>query len=941
MRRKYLLLIGLLIVGFVILPKVGITYASSIPSVSYATHVQDIGWQAPVSDGTMSGTEGQSKRLEAIKISVGNVQDLGIQYSTQIQDIGWQSPVSNGALSGTQGQSKRLEAITIQLTGGQAQNFDVYYRVHAETYGWMNWVKNGDIAGTVGEAKRLEAIEIVIVPKGSIPPTNTSTSDVIWPNTSVTYTTHVQDYGWLSPVADGALSGKDTEGKRIEAVQVSLKNARYSGGISYNTQVQDYGWLNSVSDGATSGTTGQGKRVEAIQINLTGDIANYYDVYYRVESQDFGWLDWAKNGQSAGTVGLSKQMQGLEIMLVQKGGAAPGPTDKPILTNPSVVYSSQVQDIGWQDFAADGALSGTVGQAKRLEAIKIALQNSPYSGDITYSTNVQDTGWGTSVTNGDISGTVGESKRLEGIKIGLSGEIANHYDIYYRVQSQSFGWLGWAKNGDPAGTDGMSTRIEAIEMVLVVKGGAAPGSTDKPYITKPSVIYSSSVQNIGWQDPETDGATSGTLGQSLRLEAVKINLQNSLYSGGITYSSHIQDYGWLSSVSNGAVSGTVGQSKRMEAININLTGDIANYFDVYYRVNIETYGWLGWAKNGMNTGTTGLLKRIEAVEIKLVPKGQGDPVTQDQAFLQKLPPLYTTTTYNYSFSQAVDIQMTKSPQTSLYDKYLREDALTKDANGNWTVSGTGITNVYCGPGTNNSIVGTIKGGTSVTILSTITTPGQPTWYKISAWINALRNDVEWDMNPLNFPKGTAGYFQFLKLSQAAGLNADEVNQKILNGKGILQGKASSFIQAGNQYGVNEIYLISHALLETGNGTSPLATGVTVTSVNGQPVTPMVVYNMYGVHAFDSCSLQCGSEFAYQQGWTSPEAAIIGGAQYIAANYIDQGQDTLYKMRWNPASPGTHQYATDDLWAINQVNSIKNLYDLITSYALVFDQPIYQ
>jgi uncharacterized protein YjdB len=949
MRRKYLLLIGLLIVGFVILPKVGITYASSNPSVSYATHVQDIGWQAPVSDGTMSGTEGQSKRLEAIKISVSNVQDLGIQYSTHVQDFGWQSPVSDGALSGTQGQAKRLEAIKIQLTGGQAQNFDVYYRVHAEAYGWMNWVKNGDIAGTIGESKRLEAIEIVIVPKGTTPPTNTSTSDIVWPNPSVTYTTHVQDYGWLDPVADGALSGKDTEGKRIEAVQVSLKNSRYSGGISYNTQVQDYGWLNSVSDGATSGTTGQGKRVEAIQINLTGDIANYYDVYYRVESQDFGWLDWAKDGQSAGTVGLSKQMRAVEIVLVQKGGAAPGPTDRPILTNPSVVYSSQVQDIGWQDFAADGALSGTVGQAKRLEAIKIALQNSPYSGDITYSTNVQDTGWGTSVANGDISGTVGESKRLEGIKIGLSGEIANHYDIYYRVQSQSFGWLGWAKNGDPAGTEGMSTRIEAIEMVLVDKGGAAPGSTDKPYITKPSVVYSSSVQNIGWQDPETDGATSGTLGQSLRLEAVKINLQNSLYSGGITYSSHIQDYGWLSSVSNGAVSGTVGQSKRMEAININLTGDIANYFDVYYRVNIETYGWLGWAKNGMNTGTTGLSKRIEAVEIKLVPKGQGDSVIQSQAFLQKPPPIYTTTTYKYSFSQAVDIQMTKSPQTSLYDKYICGDALTLDASGNWIVGGVGST-VYSGPGTNYPSVGTINPGVKVTILKVITTPGQPTWYEVSAWINALRSDVEYDMNPLNFPKGTVGYFQFLKLSQPAGLNADEVNQKILNGKGILQGKASSFIQAGNQYGINEIYLISHALLETGNGTSPLGIGVHVNVTNGvvsvidltqwKP-TDTIVYNMYGIGAVDSNALQGGAQTAYNNGWFTPEAAIIGGAQFIAANYIAKGQDTLYKMRWNPATPGTHQYATDDQWAINQVTSIKSLYDLLTNYALVFDEPLYQ
>lgn len=948
MRRKYLFLIGMLILGFILLPKAGNTFAavsaaSSNPSISYSTHVQDIGWQSPVSDGAMSGTEGQAKRLEAIKISVNNAQDLGVQYSTHVQNVGWQAPVSDGAMSGTEGQALRLEAIKIQLTGVQAQNYDIYYRVHAETYGWMNWVKDGDLAGTTGQSKRLEAIEMVIIPKGATPPANTTTSTIEWANPDVSYSTQVQDYGWLSPVSGGQPSGKPSEGKRIEAVQVSLKNAPYTGGISYTTQVQDYGWLNNVSDGTTSGTIGQSKRAEAIQVNLTGEMANHFDIYYRVESQGYGWLDWAKNGESAGTMGLSKQMEAIEIVLVQKGAVAPGATDKPFITKPTVAYSSQIQDIGWQDPVSDGALSGTVGQAKRLEAIKINVQNWPYSGGITYSTNVQDIGWTSNVSDGAVSGTVGQDKRLEAIKINLTGDIANYFDVYYRVQTQSFGWLDWAKNGDPTGTEGMSTRLEGIEIVLVAKGGTAPGSTNKPYITKPSVVYSSQVQNIGWQDPVADGVTSGTVGQALRLEAIKINLQNASYNGGITYSAHVQDYGWMNSVSDGQIAGTVGQGKRMEAININLTGDIANYFDVYYHVQIESYGWLGWAKNGMNAGSTGLGKRIEAIEIKMVPKGQGDPVIQDAAFYQRGPTSYLTTAYNYTLSQALDIQMSKLPQTSLYDKYVREDALTKDANGNWIVNGSSSTlsNVYSGPGTNYSLDGTINGGTSVTILKTITNPGQPTWYQISAWINATRDEVSYYMNPLNFPIGTDGYFQFLNLSQSAGLNASEVNQKILNGKGILQGKASSFIQAGTQYGINEIYLISHALLETGNGTSQLATGVTVSSVNGQPVTPMVVYNMYGVHAFDSCPLQCGSEFAYQQGWTTPEAAIIGGAKYISTNFIAQGQDTLYKMRWNPASPGTHQYATDDRWAINQVSSIKSLYDLLNSYSLVFDQPKYQ
>ena len=372
-------------------------------------------------------------------------------------------------------------------------------------------------------------------------------------------------------------------------------------------------------------------------MNLTGDIANYYDVYYRVHAQSFGWLGWAKNGESAGTEGLSKRLEAIEIVLVEKGGEAPGSTDKPFLTHPSVVYSTHVQSYGWLDYVADGTMSGTIGQEKRLEAIKINLQDAPYSGDIKYSTHVQSYGWLDDVSNNEVSGTIGQSKRVEAIKIDLNGEIANYFDIYYRVHAQSFGWLGWAKNGESAGTEGLSKRMEAIEIVLVEKGKEAPGSIDKPFLTKPSVVYSTHVQSYGWLNFVADGAMSGTEGQSKRLEAIKINLQNSSYSGDITYSTHVQGYGWLNKVSNGEIIGTTGQGKRVEAIQVNLTGEISNYYDVYYRVHSQSYGWLGWAKNGMKAGSEGLSKRLEAIEIKLVPKGQGEAVSEKEAFKDKQP----------------------------------------------------------------------------------------------------------------------------------------------------------------------------------------------------------------------------------------------------------------------------------------------------------------
>jgi hypothetical protein len=92
-----------------------------------------------------------------------------------------------------------------------------------------------------------------------------------------------------------------------------------------------------------------------------------------------------------------------------------------------------------------------------------------YSGDIVYRTHCQTYGWLDWVPNGQLSGTSGQAKRLEAIEIKLTGDISNYYDVYYRVHCQTYGWLDWVKNGEMAGTMGQSKRLEAIEIKLVPK----------------------------------------------------------------------------------------------------------------------------------------------------------------------------------------------------------------------------------------------------------------------------------------------------------------------------------------------------------------------------------------------------------------------------------------------------------------------------------------
>ena len=144
--------------------------------------------------------------------------------------------------------------------------------------------------------------------------------------------------------------------------------------------------------------------------------------------------------------------------------------------------------------------------------------------------------------------------------------------------------------------------------------------------TKMSISYKVHRQDYDWEeDWKKDGQTSGTVGESKRLEAIQIKLPNGV-SGSIEYRTHIQDIGWEKNWSkNGEKSGTEGQCKRLEAIQIRLTGEVAENYDVYYSVHAENFGWLGWAKNGEEAGTAGYGYRLEAIKIQLVTKGDKAP----------------------------------------------------------------------------------------------------------------------------------------------------------------------------------------------------------------------------------------------------------------------------------------------------------------------------
>lgn len=145
------------------------------PDVSYKSHISGIGWESTfTSNGSTSGTTGQSRRLEALRVTLPNSEDLGIEYRSHVQNEGWQDWVSNGAVSGTTGKGLQIEAVELKLTGERATSYDLYYRVHASNFGWLGWASNGSTAGTTGWSYAVEAIQIVIVKKGEAAPGDTA-----------------------------------------------------------------------------------------------------------------------------------------------------------------------------------------------------------------------------------------------------------------------------------------------------------------------------------------------------------------------------------------------------------------------------------------------------------------------------------------------------------------------------------------------------------------------------------------------------------------------------------------------------------------------------------------------------------------------------------------------------------------------------------------------
>ena len=220
----------------------------------------------------------------------------------------------------------------------------------------------------------------------------------------------------------------------------------------------------------------------------------------------------------------------------------------------------------------------------------------------------------------------------------------------------------------------------------------------------------------------------------------------------------------------------------------------------------------------------------------------------------------------------------------------------------------------------------------------------------SGWYVASRNTVSYYMDPRNFLADEYIFmFENLKYNDAIHTRAAV--------KGVSEGSfldtdeyINILMKTATEYNVSPVYLASRIRQEKGSTDSIGTTGGSFTFTKDQAClakfgyasdtndwdafnscgngkTYSGIYNYFNIGAYSSYTSPMirgliwanggidGAITSYQRPWNSKEKAIMGGAEYIVAKFVEANQHTLYYQKFNvdPNSTFptyTNQYMTN-------------------------------
>ena len=232
----------------------------------------------------------------------------------------------------------------------------------------------------------------------------------------------------------------------------------------------------------------------------------------------------------------------------------------------------------------------------------------------------------------------------------------------------------------------------------------------------------------------------------------------------------------------------------------------------------------------------------------------------------------------------------------------------------------------------------------------------------SNWYSANSQVISYYMDPRNFLNST-DIFQFEGWVYDDSQNATSVQNILKNTfmsgdynvydsadkKNVKGSYKQAFMDAGKKATTNPYVLITRVIQEVGDKGSNATSG-TYKGYEG-------IYNFYNIGAFDGTNAVAkGLQWAkggasnattYGRPWTTPYKSIVGGAQYIAKNYINVGQNTLYFQKFNVKPTDSsqlyiHQYMTNVQAPYSEGRTTRTAYNAmgILSDAMVFYIPVY-
>ncbi|MCR5340495.1 MAG: L,D-transpeptidase family protein [Saccharofermentans sp.] len=258
-----------------------------------------------------------------------------------------------------------------------------------------------------------------------------------------------------------------------------------------------------------------------------------------------------------------------------------------------------------------------------------------------------------------------------------------------------------------ASSDGtVSSDTAASESLIVLDDETAgnpetpetPPKSDSPTVaykapSGASVFYRTRARNKKWEKKYKKQANlAGSIGKKRTLDSFQVKISTKI-PGKLLYRAHIYKRGWGAYKSNGKTAGKKGG--KLDQIQIKLTGELAEKYDIYYRVHVRTSeGWMDWAKNGESAGAIHYARFIEAIQVVLTEKGAGSPGNVGGIKSERTTPLMNANHIIKAMTEKAQGISSKTKWLILCDTTNFFAAVFKGSKGNWKL----VRFIYVGVG---------------------------------------------------------------------------------------------------------------------------------------------------------------------------------------------------------------------------------------------------